>query len=270
MEPELLAIVNNWEYELKCFLSDAAKSRIGSFLRRMGTANPTISLFQTNAGPKKVIHPAGSPDTGFVITQYPDGTLYVGGVRGGLREGRGARTYPGKPLMYFGEYVQGRKQGRGQLLSLPGLEKLYDGMWSNDLKEGTGVLVYDKGTYEGNFHEDMFNGRGRLVWKNGDVYEGDFLNGQRTGRGVLRFANGDVYEGDFFDARFHGNGVYRWTTGESYTGAFQEGRVVGTGTVNYQVNVGPPIPGQVTNGIAQATPTGSFIAQPLPNPPLQR
>jgi len=42
------------------------------------------------------------------------------------------------------------------------------------------------------------NGKGTLLWPNGDSYEGDFLNGNLTGRGVMTGA-GIRREGEFLN-----------------------------------------------------------------------
>jgi hypothetical protein len=43
-------------------------------------------------------------------------------------------------------------------------------------------------SYEGYFENDMEQGYGKGIWKNGDTYCGDWLKGKRTGNGTyLRF-----------------------------------------------------------------------------------
>lgn len=234
MDGDIYRLLTNWPFELSSFASEPSRSFISGFLASKGVASAKIFEFPTQIGTKKVI--SSSPDNGFGITQYSDGTLYIGGVLNGQREGHGVRSYAGKALIYIGDYTRGKKSGRGKLLSLADGQVLYDGEWRDDAKEGQGVLVYEKGTYEGYFKGDIFHGRGKLTWKGGDVYDGAFFEGQRTGYGVLRFPNGDAYEGEFLNGMFNGKGVYRWATGESYAGSFESGQAVGTGVVNYQVN----------------------------------
>ena len=40
--------------------------------------------------------------------------------------------------------------------------------------------------------------------KNRDKYDGQFINGIKEGKGRLIFKNGEVYEGDFKDGLMHG------------------------------------------------------------------
>lgn len=89
-------------------------------------------------------------------------------------------------------------------------------------------------TYEGNFVNGEYHGKGKLVWKSDAIYEGDFVNGQRTGKGVITMSNGDRYEGDFVDGKITGKGKYTWKkTGNTYEGDFVDGKQTGKGTTIY-------------------------------------
>ena len=47
----------------------------------------------------------------------------------------------------------------------------YKGYLNNNVKEGPGVQVFaDKSKYEGEWKDNKFNGKGKLIHKNGDVY----------------------------------------------------------------------------------------------------
>jgi len=35
-------------------------------------------------------------------------------------------------------------------------------------------------------------GKGKSIWKSGEIYEGDFVDGNRQGKGKTTLANGDV------------------------------------------------------------------------------
>lgn len=56
---------------------------------------------------------------------------------------------------------------------------IYEGTWSQGLKNGEGTLYYKSGArYEGDFHEGKRHGRGKYYWANSKVYyEGEFFNG---------------------------------------------------------------------------------------------
>jgi hypothetical protein len=51
--------------------------------------------------------------------------------------------------------------------------------------------------YEGEWKDGVRDGRGILMYANGNVYEGEWKDSVRDGRGILMYANGDVYEGKY-------------------------------------------------------------------------
>ena len=61
---------------------------------------------------------------------------------------------------YIGDIIDGKKQGKGKLIFI-------DGSY-----------------YEGNFKDDLFNGKGIYV-RNDSIYKGDFLNGKKNGKGKI-------------------------------------------------------------------------------------
>ena len=50
------------------------------------------------------------------------------------------------------------------------------------------------------------NGKGKMVYTNGDIYEGDFVNGNSEGQGVYTAKNGDYYTGEWKYAKKDGYG----------------------------------------------------------------
>ena len=61
---------------------------------------------------------------------------------------------------------------------------VYEGLFKNGLKHGTGVEVFkDGGSYIGNFRDGLPNGQGKLIGYDGSVFKGTFVNGQKHGQG---------------------------------------------------------------------------------------
>lgn len=88
------------------------------------------------------------------------------------RGGKATLVYPGDGV-YEGEYVDGRKEGRGKFWYVFG--SVYEGQWLNDEKHGKGKEMYNDGaTYDGRFHEGARHGAGVLTYANRDVYDGEW------------------------------------------------------------------------------------------------
>lgn len=68
------------------------------------------------------------------------------------------------------------------------------------MAEGKGICVNDilGYIYNGEWMNDLPNGKGKEEWNDGTKFEGDFTNGSKNGRGVLRFGvDGSMYDGYF-------------------------------------------------------------------------
>lgn len=92
--------------------------------------------------------------------------------------------------------------------------------------------VYSSGiAFYGQFEDGIpADGRGIMVFANGDRYDGEFKAGQRHGCGTFTFANGRQYMGQFEADQFHGIGVWELETGDRYIGEFENSRCEGWGT----------------------------------------
>ena len=81
----------------------------------------------------------------------------------------------------------------------------------NNLKDGVGTMVYKNGDkYEGEWQEDLRSGLGIYwVFEKGRFrvrYNGSWLGDLPHGEGVLFADNGDVYQGQFHNGMRHGRG----------------------------------------------------------------
>ena len=103
---------------------------------------------------------------------------------------------PPKGETYFGDYRDGKYNGRGTL------------QYANGEK------------YVGDFRGGLRHGSGSYSWPDGRRYVGEFRNGQPNGQGRLTLANGEEYIGTFRDNRREGRGVYTWPDLRRYAGEF--------------------------------------------------
>jgi hypothetical protein len=83
-------------------------------------------------------------------------------------------------------------------------KKLYERFKENaGLKKRPAQIIKNNGVYDGQWLEGngqkVIQGRGRMVWPNGEIYEGWWKHGHRWGKGRNMYENGDVYEGEFYD-----------------------------------------------------------------------
>ena len=158
--------------------------------------------------------------TGRAQVQYPNGDVYDGFFKDGLRDGQGTMTYPeagtkyeglwknnlkdgigkmtfGTEGEYTGHFTAGQRCGEGVYKYLK-TKDLYSGNWKNGLKHGKGTFIFwdTKQKIVG----DWFNGEimeGRWIFANGTYFEGKFENNYPKGFGEWHFANGNVIKGEF-------------------------------------------------------------------------
>lgn len=62
-------------------------------------------------------------------------------------------------------------------------------------------------TYDGTFSQNLFEGKGKLSYKDGRTYTGDFKQGKKDGNGTMHFPNGDKYIGQWSNDMQHGIGI---------------------------------------------------------------
>lgn len=95
------------------------------------------------------------------IYSWPNGSVYEGEVKNGLRHGNGTYKCVIHPSIYIGEWVNGARHGRGILYFDENYETYYDGDWKDGIKHGHGVLKYASGNiYEGQWYQNLRHGKG--------------------------------------------------------------------------------------------------------------
>ncbi|XP_058829427.1 alsin homolog isoform X2 [Topomyia yanbarensis] len=126
------------------------------------------------------------------------GELYQGEITG---YGWMSRTQYGIPLVYEGDFLNGKYEGSGKLKSA-----------------STSAKQYFK--YQGYFKSDKYNGFGTLL-TSAYQYNGDFANDAKDGFGVLEDSlDGVKYIGMFSNDKKYGNGILITTNGTYYAGLF--------------------------------------------------
>jgi hypothetical protein len=161
---------------------------------------------------------------------------YNGSVRksDGVRHGQGTCTYSDGDV-YVGEWRDGEKKGAGTYTSARG--DVSEGVWANDKLNGSGKETFADVSYEGEFKDNNWHGRGKETRDDGSTYEGQFRDGKRHGTGRCALVNGSIHEGSWEDNKLHGHGKVTSQDGAvfvlSYEGQFNSGNWHGRGRVTY-------------------------------------
>lgn len=154
------------------------------------------------------------------------------------------KAYKGEKLVYEGEFKdfyllddfmnnpyalkEGYYSGKGKLMQ----EEEY---WEGEFAEGKLVRGKFKSkenfSYEGEFKERRFHGKGQRTCQDGSYYRGEWKEGKKHGEGVELTTEGERYEGQFQEGKKHGFGKLSFKNGEVYDGAFQAGLFNGRGSL---------------------------------------
>ena len=146
---------------------------------------------------------------------------YQGDLKNGKPEGFGRYTWENNKC-YIGQWKNGKKEGKGAKFNIKFIKNK-----ENEEEEYTM-------TYEGEFVNDKYDGKGKYIWKNGEYYIGEWSKGERNGKGADYYKDDKIrYEGDFLNGKYHGNGKYILENGEYYIGQFLNGERNGEGKLFY-------------------------------------
>ena len=116
----------------------------------------------------------------------------------------------------------------------------YKGFWNiKGEKSGFGIFIDSQGNkYIGQWEQNKFNGRGRILSINGDYYEGDLYKGLIEGEGFF-YSKKDNYKyfGEFKENKFHGKGKIIYIEKQiTYVGEFKDGYKHGFGKLIFPDN----------------------------------
>lgn len=122
---------------------------------------------------------------------YSDGSYYEGSWVDGKQQGYGVMCYSNGSV-YKGQFMNGMKQGQGVLTSAHGV--LEGEFKQGFIYNGSGVYVQPLGhILQGTWVEGHLHGTGSST--DGALYEGNYHNGVRHGQGKLTNKEGQVCEG---------------------------------------------------------------------------
>ncbi len=147
------------------------------------------------------------------IYEFTNGDVYIGAIVNGNMDG-------------MGSYIFDPKQG---LDTMGNVE--YIGEFKDNIREGGGTFIYKNGNeYIGNFSDNISNGIGRMKYKNGDEYLGHWKNGKKDGHGIYTWRDGSIYIGDFSNSKMQGHGICYDSNGDLvYEGEWKDNLLDGRG-----------------------------------------
>jgi hypothetical protein len=160
--------------------------------------------------------------------ERPTGEIYDGDFVTGRYHGKGTLKWA-RGDVYVGDFVLGTLHGNGELKHANG--DIESGEWNDGLLHGKCRIVTEKEKYEGTCKSGTRDGQGH--WE-GHVtrrtYDGDFKDDQFHGKGKLRAMTGDgtevAYDGEFSQGLMQGAGVL--TIGAlTFDGTFKADEFVG-------------------------------------------
>lgn len=166
---------------------------------------------------------------------YLNEDYYIGTLKEGKYHFKGSYYFNDDDLTYIGEWQNNKRHGVGNITNRDNTY-LYDGEWENNKKCGTGYLISNGRKYGGGFYNDLFQGKGELIEKEGKRYQGSFIQGKKTGKGKQVLPNGEEYEGLFEDGSYEGNGILTTKDGIKYIGTFIKGNLDGNVEVQFPNN----------------------------------
>jgi len=109
-------------------------------------------------------------------------------------------------IIFEGEYLNGRKHGKGKYYKNDYL--FYDGEFKNGEANGKGKVFNESGQlmYEGDIKNTIPYGKGKKFYPNGQLmYEGDIVYGKFHGKGKYYMYNGILcFDAEFFEGKIHG------------------------------------------------------------------
>lgn len=159
---------------------------------------------------------------GFGTAYYTNDDVYIGVFKDTIREGMGA-------YIYRGDYIENLRKEK---------EKQKEDQEGDDAEEEDESLNPENIPlcyYVGDWKDGIKNGKGRMLYHNGDRFYGEYVNDMKhCERGIYLYSNGDMFVGQFKNDLKDGNGVYTFSAdGSSLDGTWKEGQFV-EGTWNWK------------------------------------
>jgi len=141
---------------LNCFISDFVDNKDNTY---------TIETKHTSYIKVYIVQIKDGRIADYGTVQYGDGSIYEGEIKGGYPHGIGVRT--GKYYKDEGQFIDGF------------------------ISYGTRTSSC-RDVYEGEFAKNVYNGKGKIKFANGEIHEGHWLDDKKIGAGKVIYPNGEI------------------------------------------------------------------------------
>ncbi|MDR1241040.1 MAG: hypothetical protein LBK29_04190 [Oscillospiraceae bacterium] len=174
-----------------------------------------------------------------------ENVIYSGYFKNSKFEGPGKQMSSFGTVTFIGNFEKGNRSGRGTEYDAQSGALKYYGEFVSDKREGRGIEYDQKGeiSYEGDFKEGVYNGKGKKYNDGHLIYSGSFTNGKYSGEGLLYDESSGVtkYSGEFENGNYNGFGRLHdtGTMAVIYEGEFKNGKRDGEG-ISYD-SLGNPV-----------------------------
>lgn len=157
----------------------------------------------------------------------PFGAGYDGQFSNNTYNGRGTLFDDKGVVTECATWANGQPQGQVTMRSSTG-QIVFTGSLVNGKKQGKCTWFDEKqrATLEGDFKDDLIEGRGQKKFENGQVYDGEFKKGLEEGRGTLTMIDGRKFEGPFSNGKANGKGFLITDTGKRIEQTWKDGKRV--------------------------------------------
>ncbi|MDR1914564.1 MAG: hypothetical protein LBQ68_08815 [Clostridiales bacterium] len=104
---------------------------------------------------------------------------------------------------------------------------MYQGEWSNDMPNGKGTFASFEGwVYVGQFKDGLKHGNGKITYKDTSCYDGEWRNNVKQGQGEQTYFDDQgqyfgTYVGAFAADKRNGTGIFTYANGYTQSGEWK-------------------------------------------------
>ena len=161
---------------------------------------------------------------------------WTGGCKNGFADGEGIQQWyinNAPTYRYEGRMEGGIRNGFGKSTASTNT-RTYEGEWRDGRFHGKGVLVDPQGNrFDGTWEAGQLVGKATVTYRNGAGYEGEIKNLRPQGKGFMTYNDGGRYDGEWNNGQRNGRGVLTWRDNARYEGDWKQGEREGRGVMTY-------------------------------------